>query len=282
MPARSPLGRVTAGLDLVRSVAALVAGIALVGSSALALGPFAAAPGTASGLPALTGPASSGGLAVVPSAASSIIPPPTFPISGPSAPAAAARLTPSPPPSPPPISAATWFADGFDEPTGWPTGEAEFYTARVADSRYFVEPRPVDLPVYLWAATDGGPGSAVTIEATVTLSGEASLKAGVALGAAEDIDRIALLLHGSGAWELAVDDAEAYQTVLYGASGAIIGGSNRLRLMVDPNGTEIWLNGSFLGRTTAILRVARVGLSVLTRANGGQVVVDDVLVTVPG
>lgn len=292
MASRSRLGTIAAGLGLVRSVASLVAGIALVGSSVLALGPFTAARGAD---PAAS-PAA-GGVAMGASQAPSIIPPPTFPIgaaSGPPPPSAdpvvaTPEPTPAPPvetattapAEPPPTSDQTWFADSFDEPGGWPTGAAEFYTAGVVASTYVIEPKPVDLPVYLWAATDGGPGRAATIEATVDLRGEPSLKAGVAFADREDSARIALLVHASGAWELTVDDLEAYRTVLYGASGAFVDGPNQLRLRVSAEGTEAWLNGASLGRAPATIEIGFVGLAVQALDYGGRATVDDVSVSAP-
>lgn len=300
MAGRSALGVVAGGFGIARSIASLVAGLALVASSLFALGPFGASGGPGLG----SGPA--GGVAGGAGPASSIIPPPTFPIGGtggssaapppPSVPPATipaptvappiATPTPEPatpePPTPgPPADERTWFADAFDEPGGWPTGAAEFYTAGVVASAYVIEPRAVDLPVYLWAATDGGPGQTVTIEATVDLRGEPSLKGGVAFGNREETARIALFAHASGAWELTVDDLESYRTVLYGASGAFVDGPNQLRLRVTAQGTEAWLNGVSLGRAPATIEIGRVGLAVQALDDGGRATVDDVLVTVP-
>lgn len=302
MAARSALGMVAGGFGLARSIASLVAGLALIGSSLFALGPFGGSggPGSGSG-----GPGPTGGIAGGAGPAASIILPPTFPIGGapgsapppsPSAPPAATPAptvappveTPTPDPATPepatpepPADEKTWFADAFDEPGGWPTGAAEFYTAGVVASTYVVEPRAVDLPVYLWAATDGGPGQTATIEATVDLRGEPSLKGGVAFGNRAETTRIALFVHASGAWDLTLDDLESYRTVLYGASGAFVGGPNQLRLRVTPHGTEAWLNGASLGRAPATIDIGFVGLAVQALDDGGRATVDDVLVTVP-
>ena len=299
MAGRSVLGVVAGGFGLARSIASLVAGLALIASSLFALGPFGA-----SGDPG-GGPGPTGGIAGGAGPPSSIIPPPTFPIGGaslsapppsPSAPPAAtpaptvappvetpppATPTPEPATPEPPADEQTWFADAFDEPGGWPTGAAEFYTAGVVASTYVIEPRAVDLPLYLWAATDGGPGQTATIEATVDLRNEPSLKGGVAFGNRAETTRIALFVHASGAWELTLDDLESYRTVLYGASGAFVGGPNQLRLRVTPQGTEAWLNGASLGRSPATIEIGRVGLAVQALDDGGRATVDNVLVTVP-
>lgn len=225
-------------------------------------GPTASPGGIAS---AATPPAS--GTEPIPPASAQVSPPPSE--------------APSPVPSP---AGQTWFADGFDTEAAWFTGAGEYVTAAYAAGLYGVEVRPVDLPIYLWAVSEGSPGPAATIEVTVIFDpgGPTTTEAGLVVQDVNTVDRLVLVVSPDGSWSLYRDDPESFRTVLRGTNPALKGGVP-IRLMLELTGSQVGvsIDGQGLGAADAGLVLGSFGLAVRATEAAGQLAFDDYLVASP-
>jgi hypothetical protein len=265
-PPPLPPARRVGGIRRLASTLSTVLGVALL---ALSLGRIvlAAAGPTSSPPPATLAPSEA------PSAG-----PVALASDGPSAPPS----NPEPIPSPS-DSASVWFADSFETPAAWFVGEQEFLTARYDAGRYIIEPRPVDLPVYLWAASDGSAGPSAIVEATVRLPALPSTEAGLVVEDIDGMTRFLFMAAADGRWYLFIDDPESFRTEELGYSDALMAGRDtRLRLTIDPNGVEMSADGTVLGSADVTLDLAGFGVAVRALQDGSWIEVDDYTVTVPG
>ena len=188
--------------------------------------------------------------------------------------------------APAPTSAAgqTRFADAFDAEAAWFVGTADYYTTAVVEGLYAVEIRPTDLPTYLWAASEGGPGDAATIEATVLFAPEPpSTEAGLVVQTADLGTRLVFVVSPNGAWALYQDDTESFRTLLHGTSDLLRTDQPlRMRLETTPTAVAVSVNGTLLDTAGVAIRVAGFGIAVRATEATGYAAFDDYVVTVPG